>query len=119
MGKNAIRLLYITLGMLFVSLGALGAILPVLPTVPFMLLALWCFANSSERLHEWLYHHKLFGPPLQRWKQYRVIPLHTKIIATSNTGCTIKEIIIFHTLVRISIDIVFHKPLGLHKRLFR
>lgn len=46
-----------------------------------MLLALWCFARSSDRFHTWLYTHRLFGPPLQQWHNYRVIPLTAKIIA--------------------------------------
>jgi len=75
------RLVLFGLGWVFFALGVLGVFLPVLPTTPFMLLALWCFARSSRRFHHWLYTHRLFGPPLQRWEQYRVIPLGAKIIA--------------------------------------
>ena len=48
-----------------------------------MLLALWAFSKSSERFHNWLYTHRVFGPPLQKWTQYRVIPLSAKITAVS------------------------------------
>lgn len=68
------RSLYFALGWLFFCLGALGALLPVLPTTPFMLLALWGFARSSTRFHGWLYNHRLFGPRLQSWHLHRVIP---------------------------------------------
>jgi uncharacterized membrane protein YbaN (DUF454 family) len=75
------RPLYFALAWLFFSLGALGAFLPGLPTVPFMLLALWAFSRSSRRFHDWLYAHRLFGPPLQDWKRHRVIPLRAKLFS--------------------------------------
>ncbi|MEQ9559260.1 MAG: YbaN family protein [Rhodospirillales bacterium] len=71
----------IVLGWGFVALGVVGVVLPVLPTTPFMLLALWCFARSSQRFHDWLYHHRLFGPPLQKWERHRVIPVSAKVFA--------------------------------------
>jgi uncharacterized membrane protein YbaN (DUF454 family) len=76
-----LRPLLFILGWLLFGVGFVGAFVPVLPTTPFMLLALWCFARSSDRFHTWLYTHRLFGPPLQQWHNYRVIPLTAKIIA--------------------------------------
>ena len=75
------RPLFFTLGCLLFCLGFIGVFLPVLPTTPFMLLALWCFSRSSEKFHNWLYTHRLFGPPLQQWEKHRVIPTAVKIIA--------------------------------------
>jgi uncharacterized membrane protein YbaN (DUF454 family) len=75
--------LYFILGWIFFVIGGIGAFLPVLPTTPFMLLALWAFSKSSERFHHWLYHHRVFGPPLQQWQQYRVIPRMAKFMAVS------------------------------------
>lgn len=75
------RPLYFTLGWTFFGVGFVGAFLPVLPTTPFMLISLWCFSRSSPRFHDWLYSHKFFGPPLQQWHKYRVIPLTAKIVA--------------------------------------
>jgi len=77
------RTLYFILGWCFFVTGAIGAVLPVLPTTPFMLLALWAFSRSSQRFHDWLYHHRLFGPPLQAWQQYRVIPRTAKMMSVS------------------------------------
>ena len=77
------RAVYFSLGWLFFALGAIGVLLPVLPTTPFMLLALWAFARSSDRFHNWLYTHRFFGPPLQQWNQHRVIPLPAKIMSVS------------------------------------
>ncbi|MGD8325614.1 MAG: YbaN family protein [Sphingomonadales bacterium] len=89
------RPVFFTLGLFFVAIGGLGVILPVLPTTPFMLLALWCFARSSKTFHDWLFHHRLFGPPLQRWESYRVIPLGAKIFAlTSMTASAIYVLLV-------------------------
>lgn len=73
--------LYFALGWFFVALGVIGAVLPVMPTTVFMLMSLWAFSRSSQRFHDWLYNHHIFGPPLQRWKQGRIIPLKAKVIA--------------------------------------
>lgn len=75
------RSIYFLLGWLFFGLGAVGVVIPGLPTVPFMLLALWMFSKSSQRFHDWLYSHRVFGPPLQQWKAHRVIPLRAKVVA--------------------------------------
>ena len=79
--SNASRLMYLALGWLCFGLGVLGVFLPVLPTTPFMLLALGAFARSSGRLHHWLYNHPTYGPSLQQWQTHRVIPLRAKLFA--------------------------------------
>ncbi|MBF0186733.1 MAG: YbaN family protein [Magnetococcales bacterium] len=65
-------------GLLCVGLGFLGAFLPVLPTTPFLIIALWCFSHSSQRFHDWLFTHPLFGPLLRDWENHRVIPPYAK-----------------------------------------
>ena len=74
---------YFFTGWFFFVLGGIGVILPVLPTTPFMLLALWCFSKSSDRFHNWLYNHRFFGPPLQQWEENRVIPLPAKVMSVT------------------------------------
>ncbi len=69
------------LGWCFFLLGAVGVVVPGLPTTPFMLLALWAFSKSSKRFHDWLYNHPFFGPPLQAWERDRVISLPVKVFA--------------------------------------
>jgi uncharacterized protein len=75
------RHLYLVLGFAFFGIGIVGVVLPVLPTTPFMLLALWAFSNSSERFHNWLYTHPKFGPPLQDWRSHGVVPRRAKVSA--------------------------------------
>ncbi len=72
------KIFFFTLGSVFFAIGFIGAFTPVLPTTPFMLLALMSFSKSSPKLHAWLYNHKVFGPPLQKWDQHKVIPLFAK-----------------------------------------
>ena len=72
---------YFLLGWSFFGLGAVGTVVPGLPTTPFMLLALWAFSRSSKRFHDWLYTHKLFGPPLNQWHTHRVIPVKVKVLS--------------------------------------
>ncbi|AKJ06077.1 Hypothetical protein AA314_07703 [Archangium gephyra] len=61
----------------------LGAFLPVLPTTPFLLVALWAFSRSSRRFHHWLYTHPRFGPRLQEWDEHGTVPVPVKVSAVS------------------------------------
>lgn len=67
------------LGLLFTAVGAIGIVLPVLPTTPFVLLAGFLFSFSSERLGNWLERNKTFGPYLRHWKDGSGIPRAVKI----------------------------------------
>lgn len=75
------RILYLSFGWIMFSIGFIGAFLPVLPTTPFMLLALWGFSKGSKTLHSWLYNHPKYGETLRNWDQDRVIPLKAKLTA--------------------------------------
>lgn len=65
------KILYITLGCISVGLGAVGAALPLLPAFPFLLLAAFCFAKSSEKLHTWFIGTKLYKQNLESYVQGR------------------------------------------------
>jgi uncharacterized membrane protein YbaN (DUF454 family) len=73
--------LLITLGVIFTGIAVLGMFLPVPPTVPFLLLALACFAKSSEKLHDWLLTNKTFGPLIRQWHETRSMPRKAKVYA--------------------------------------
>lgn len=74
--------IWAALGLICVGLGVIGIVLPILPTVPFMLLAAFFFARSSERLHNWLITHPTFGPPIVDWNERGAINPRVKRIAT-------------------------------------
>lgn len=95
---GAARMIYLGLGWLFFGLGVLGAFLPVLPTTPFMILALWAFSNSSERLRTWLYTHRIFGPSLQRWQEHGVIPARAKMAAIGGMSVSLGYLVFFTDL---------------------
>lgn len=76
------RYLWAGLGLLCVGLAMVGIILPLLPTVPFLLLAAFFFARSSTRLHTWLIGHRAFGPMILDWQQSGAIRPAAKKAAT-------------------------------------
>lgn len=75
------RLLLTTLGSAALLLGLLGALLPGLPTTPFILVAAYCYAQASPRLHRWLQANPLFGPMVRDWEKNRSLSRRTKLIA--------------------------------------
>lgn len=79
------RMLFLLLGLFFTGLGFVGAFLPVLPTVPFLIISAACFARSSERLESWLLSHPRFGSLLVEWRERGAIPLRAKWLALG--GC--------------------------------
>ena len=73
------KILFVILGCIGVGLGALGAVLPLLPAFPFLLLAAFCFAKSSERLHNWFTGTKLYKDNLESYVKGKGMTKKTKI----------------------------------------
>lgn len=76
---NIKKIALIILGCIGVGLGAVGVVLPLLPTFPFFLLAACCFAKSSEKLHNWFIHTKLYKNNLESYVKGQGMTWRTKI----------------------------------------
>lgn len=76
-------------GILSFLLGMLGIVLPLLPTTPFLLLAVWCYARSSEKLYYWLIYHRVFGEYIRNYREKKGIPLNIKVWVLSLLWVTI------------------------------
>jgi uncharacterized membrane protein YbaN (DUF454 family) len=61
------RFIWLSVGLAALALGAVGVVLPLLPTTPFLLVAAFAFARSSKRLNRWLREHRTFGPLITNW----------------------------------------------------
>ncbi len=75
------RLAWLTIGFFSLALGGAGVLLPLLPTTPFVLVAAFAFAKSSNRLHRWLIEHNVFGPLIENWRRDGAISRPTKIVS--------------------------------------
>lgn len=78
---HAKRITLILIGLISLALGILGIFVPLLPTTPFVLVAAISFANSSDRLHQWLLDHDIFGPLIDNWRRHGAISRSTKIVS--------------------------------------
>ncbi|MGQ2979476.1 MAG: YbaN family protein [Polaromonas sp.] len=81
-----VRWLLIGLALTSLVLGIVGLFLPVLPTVPFILLSAWAAARSSPKLLAWLESHSAFGPMLTEWRRGGVVRRRAKWLATLTMG---------------------------------
>jgi uncharacterized membrane protein YbaN (DUF454 family) len=89
------RALWLVTGLVCVGLGAIGIVLPILPTTPFLLAAAACFCKSSTRLYNWLINNKWFGEYIRNYKEGKGIPMKTKIVALTVLWVTIGVSTIF------------------------
>lgn len=76
---NPKKILFIVLGCIGLGLGAVGAVLPLLPSFPFLMLAAYCFARSSDRLHNWFIGTKLYKDNLESYVAGKGMTKKTKI----------------------------------------
>ena len=85
--RNLKKKLYITFGFLAVALAIVGVFIPGLPTVPFLLVALFCFERSSKKYHDMIMNNKYFGPVLQDYYSGKGLTLSIKIKAILFLSC--------------------------------
>ena len=104
------RQLYFVGGLIAVALAAIGIALPIMPTVPFLIAAVFCFARSNPVLEKRILDHPYFGPQVRDWQERRAISRKTKLIAigamTIGVGFTFFTIGWPYYLISIAIVVV-------------
>lgn len=81
------QIIFLIIGYLSLALGCVGIVLPILPTVPFFLLTVFCFANSSQKLHDWFIGTQMYKKHLESFVQKKGMTVRTKAtILTSVTA---------------------------------
>lgn len=111
-----VRTLLVVSGTISLVIGAIGVMVPLLPTTPFLLLAAACYIRSSEKHYNWLVNNRLFGKYIKNYREHHAIPLRTKIISISLLWITIGYAMVFivgsllvrSVLVIIAIGVTLH-----------
>lgn len=93
--RCAMRYGLIAFGWFNVALGAIGVVVPGMPTTVFLLIAMWAFSKSSEKFRLWLFNHKILGPPIRDWHEHRVIPVRAKYMAVGMMSLSVAILAVF------------------------
>ena len=110
------RRIWIILGSLFLGLGILGAVLPLLPTTPFLVLSAACYARGSERFYNWLLNNKWFGNYIRNYLEGKGIPWKSKVATIAllwiTIGCSaafaVQSLAVRIVLIVIAIGVTTH-----------
>ena len=94
-GRKLVRTLWLIAGTICVVLGAIGIVLPILPTTPFLLVAAACYYKSSEKMHKWLLNNKWFGEYICNYTEGKGLTKKTKITALTVLWTTISLSMVF------------------------
>lgn len=90
------RQLFLAAGIISAALGAIGAFLPIVPTVPFLLLAVYCFARSNPAWEQKILNHPHWGPQVRDWQERRAISRRSKTVAIA--AMTAGAVVTYYTL---------------------
>ncbi|HEY8272660.1 MAG TPA: DUF454 family protein [Pseudobdellovibrionaceae bacterium] len=82
LSRKTLDVFFVVAGVLFLLIGIVGIVLPLLPTTPFLLLSAFCFSKGSKKFHHWLLNHSILGSPIRDWERKKIIRKKSKILAT-------------------------------------
>ncbi len=85
------------------ALGTIGVVLPLVPTTPFLLVAVASFMKSSPRFEHWLRTHRLFGPYISDWTEHRAVPLSAKVLAVTMMSASFSWLALYSTAPPIAV----------------
>ena len=107
--ENLKKKIYICVGLLALGLGIIGVFLPVMPTVPFLLVALFCFERSSKKYHDMILNNKYFGKVLKDYYEGKGLTISVKIKAILFLSCGIGFSIykVQHLYLRIMLAVIW------------
>jgi uncharacterized protein len=105
--RKLVKGLWLVAGLICLSFGVLGIVLPILPTTPFLLAAAACFCKSSDRMYSWLLNNRLFGSYIRNYKEGKGLGLKTKITTLSVLWSTIGISIVFFIESLLPSNLVF------------
>ena len=124
--NRLLRYAWLAAGVTSLVLGIIGIALPLLPTTPFLILAAYCFARGSTRLHQWLVNHPRLGPPIRDWETYRAISKRGKqlamvgivaVFAISILAGVATYVIVIQAVVLSAVSVfILTRPLPPHER---
>ncbi|NLC96735.1 MAG: DUF454 domain-containing protein [Erysipelotrichaceae bacterium] len=101
------KIIYLIIGIISLAIGAIGIVIPVLPTTPFLLLSAYCFANSSKRMNEWFINSKIYKKHLESFVQNRSMTLKTKVSILAFASIMLAFPLFFSKNIYIKLLIVF------------
>jgi uncharacterized membrane protein YbaN (DUF454 family) len=117
---NVKRSLFVTLGTLFLVVGVIGIVVPILPTTPFLLLAAFFYERGSEKFHNWLLNNKILGAYIGSYSDGKGIPLKVKLftivllwtVISSTVVFVVDELVLRIILVLVAIGVSMHVALA-------
>jgi len=89
------RTIYVLAGTIFLVIGAVGVVIPVLPTTPFLLLSAACYMRGSERLHNWILTNRVFGAFIRNYREGKGISFKNKLLTLVLLWFTISYSVLF------------------------